>query len=129
MTSYPEAMGWEFGDFEKTVSLDLTLGRASPAGELTVGDVGTVSIVKIVSLSPLVERLKVKKWINVSYLNNESRQCFVFRCIWLYNITTDSRLWKSGRSARKIVDSTKEREKGPTDSSLVSLGAYALLNK
>ena len=29
-----------------------------------------------VSLSPRVERLKLKKWINVSYLNNESRQCF-----------------------------------------------------
>ena len=52
MTSCLEAMGWEFGDFEKAVSWDLTLGQASPAGGgLTVGDVGTVSIVKIVSLS------------------------------------------------------------------------------
>ena len=31
MTSYPEAMGWEFGDFEKDVSWDSTQGRASPA--------------------------------------------------------------------------------------------------
>ena len=46
MTSCPEAMGWNF---------------FSSAGELTVGDVGTVSIIKIVSLSPRVEKLKVKK--------------------------------------------------------------------
>ena len=101
MTSYPEAIGWEIGDFEKEVSWDSTLGRASPAGGLTVDDVGdswfvyhwgrqlklksdhkvlqistdrdlggygmrsafvgsdsTVSIVKIVSLSPRVEKLK-----------------------------------------------------------------------
>ena len=38
----------------------------------------TVIIVKIVSLSPRVEYLKFKKVINVSYLNQESRQCFVF---------------------------------------------------
>ena len=37
---------------------------------------GTVSIVKIVSLSPRVENLKVKKVIKVSYLNQESRQGF-----------------------------------------------------
>ena len=37
----------------------------------------TVSIVKIVSLSLLVSKnLKVKKVIKVSYLNQESRQCF-----------------------------------------------------
>ena len=41
-----------------------------------VGSDGTVSIVKIVSLSPRVENLKVKKLIKVSYLNQESRQCF-----------------------------------------------------
>ena len=58
MMSGREAMGWELGDFEKTVSWDSTLGRASPAGGLTVGDEGTVSIVKIVSLSPRVEKLK-----------------------------------------------------------------------
>ena len=34
-----------------------------------VGSDGTVSIVKIVSLSPRVENLKVKKVIKVSYLN------------------------------------------------------------
>ena len=76
MTSCPEAMGWEFGDFEKDVSWDLTLGRASPAGGLTVGDLGTVSMVKIASLSPRVEKLKVKKLINVSYLNNGESPMF-----------------------------------------------------
>ena len=32
MTSCQEAMGWEFGDFEKDVSWDPTLGRANPVG-------------------------------------------------------------------------------------------------
>ena len=41
-----------------------------------VGSDGTVSMVKILSLSPRVENLKVKKVINVSYLNKDSRQCF-----------------------------------------------------
>ena len=40
MTSCPETMGWEFGDFEKEVCWYSTLGRASPAGGLTVDDVG-----------------------------------------------------------------------------------------
>ena len=38
----------------------------------------TVSITKIVSLSPRVENLRVKKVIKVSYLNQESRQCFAY---------------------------------------------------
>ena len=42
-----------------------------------VGSDGTVRIVKIVSLSPHVENLKVKKVIKVSYLN--SRESSVFR--------------------------------------------------
>ena len=42
-----------------------------------VGSDGTVSIVKIVSLSPCVENLKVKKVIKVSYLNY--RESSVFR--------------------------------------------------
>ena len=43
-----------------------------------VGSDVTISIVKIVylSLSPRVENLKVKTVIKVSYLNQESRQCF-----------------------------------------------------
>ena len=87
MTSCLEAMGWEFWWFlKKVVSWDLNLGEASPAGgygrcrafvgavswDWTLGwpvqlgswlkdDVGTASIVKIVSLSPCVEKLKVKK--------------------------------------------------------------------
>ena len=32
MTSCPEAMGWEFGDFEKDVCSDPTLGPVCPAG-------------------------------------------------------------------------------------------------
>ena len=70
-----KAVSWELSLSE--ASWDLKLGEASPvvvytihhtfvgtgssAGELTVGDVGTVSIVKIVSLSPRAEELKVKK--------------------------------------------------------------------
>ena len=49
-------MGRKFGDFEKDVSRDLTLGRASSAGGMAVGNVGTVSIVKIVCLSLLVSK-------------------------------------------------------------------------
>ena len=40
-----------------TRTLVKTRLRASPGGGLTVGHVGTVSIVKIVSLSPRVEKL------------------------------------------------------------------------
>ena len=43
---------------------------------------------KIVSLSPLVSKnLNLKKVIKVSYLNQESRQCFVFfgfLCVWTF---------------------------------------------
>ena len=44
------------------------LWAESSAGELTVGDVGTVSIVKIVSLSPHVEKLKVKEKLNKRFV-------------------------------------------------------------
>ena len=81
MMSCPEAMGWEFGDFEKDVSWDLTLGRACPVGgwdlgvlqiptdrdfggytmrSAFVGSDSTVSIVKIVSFSSC-RKTKVKK--------------------------------------------------------------------
>ena len=52
-----------------------------------VGSDGTVSLVRIVSLSPRVENLNLKKVIKVSYLNQESRQCFVFfgfLCVWTF---------------------------------------------
>ena len=42
---------------------------------------------KIVSLSPRDENLNLKKVINVSYLNQESRQYFVFfgfLCVWTF---------------------------------------------
>ena len=75
-------MAWEFGDFEKDVSWDPTLDRASSAGgygirSAFVGSDSTVSIVKIVSLSLSSSRKpKVKKLINVSYLNNEELSVF-----------------------------------------------------
>ena len=47
-----------------------------------VGSDGTVNIVKIVSLSPRVENLKVKKVIKVSYLNE--RKSSVFRDSFAY---------------------------------------------
>ena len=49
--------------------------RVCWVSELRADAERTVSIVKIVSLS-LLESLKVKKVIKVSYLNQESRQCF-----------------------------------------------------
>ena len=54
-----------------------------------VGSDGTVIIVEIVclSLSPHVENLNLRKVIKVSYLNQESRQCFVFfgfLCVWTF---------------------------------------------
>ena len=91
------------GDFEKDVSWDFTLAEASQAGGLRdarlLGELVEIwlwarqfnwgvdcgrcrnskhskKLCVCLSLSPRVERLKVKKWINVSYLNNESRQCF-----------------------------------------------------
>ena len=75
-----------FGDFLKKQwveiwlwarRVEIWLWTGQPARGWVKDDVGTVSIVKIVSLSPRVEKLKVKKkLINISYLNNESRQCF-----------------------------------------------------
>ena len=81
------------GDFwKKAVSWDLRLDEASwfsglgeaRPGQLglrdaprVVGSDGTVSIVEIVSLSPRVENLKIKKVIKVSYLNY--RESSVFR--------------------------------------------------
>ena len=79
-----------WGDFwKKAVSWDSNLEEAS--GFLSwvrpvelglqdvphmVGSDGTVSIVKIVSLSPRVENLKVKKVIKVSYLNYQGSSVF-----------------------------------------------------
>ena len=102
MTLCPEAMGREFGDFEKDVSWDPTLGRASPAGgygmrSAFVGSDSTVSIVKIVCLSlSSCRKTKVKKLINVLYLNNGESSGFrislhLYVCIvvsWLYNNMT-----------------------------------------
>ena len=108
MTSCPEAMGWEFGDFEKVVSWDPTLGRASPAGgygmrSAFVGSDGTVSLVKLVSLSSC-RKTKVKKLINVSYLNNGESSVFrislhLYICIavsWLYNSHIEDIHWGWG---------------------------------
>ena len=98
MTSCPEAMGWDSSVFwKKAVSLNLRQNEAS--WDLNLGEVSPVvdcgmraSLLgqwveswrwtnsqhskKSVSLPPRVENLKVKKVIKVSYLNQESRQCF-----------------------------------------------------
>ena len=62
--------GLIFGDRRGQASWGL---RDAPR---VVGLDGTVNIVKIVSLSPRVENLNLKKVIKVSYLNQESSQCF-----------------------------------------------------
>ena len=113
MMSWPEAMGWGFWViFEKKQWVEIwTKAKgvdfqiwASP-GQLglrdaprVVGSDVTVSIVKIMSLSPRVENLKVKKVIKVSNLNY--RESSVFRvcfgipthvnisCICIFYITT-----------------------------------------
>ena len=103
MTSCPETMGWEFWWFlKKAVSWFLNLGEASLAGyygmrraffeSVQLGswvkdDVGTVSIVKIVCLSPRVEKLKVKK-INKRFVPELKKVVSVsgFLCIWTFYI-------------------------------------------
>ena len=82
MTSCSEAMGWGFWViFEKKTELrpESRRGQLGLRGApRVVWSDGTVSIVKIMSVSPRVENLKVKKVIKVSYLNKESRQCFAY---------------------------------------------------
>ena len=59
------------------VEIWLWAGPVQLGGGLTVGDVGTVSIVKIVCLSlSSCRKTKVKKVINVSYLNNGESSVF-----------------------------------------------------
>ena len=83
MTSCPEVMGRGFGViFEKKHLVEIWTKRrvdfrvSARPGQFglrdaphVVGSDGTVSIIKIVSLSPRVENLKVKKVMKVSYLN------------------------------------------------------------
>ena len=119
------------GDFwkKKAVSWDLKLDEwvdvwaSARPGQLglrdeprVVGSDGTVSIVEIVSFSPRVENLKVKKVIKVSYLNYQSCQCFGIpryagHC-WRSKekIVSDVLLWtpaygqsKAGRPARTFI--------------------------
>ena len=102
MTSCPEAcVFWkkkavEIWDWMKRVGIRISVGpvqlfaagctRVCWVSELRADAGRTVSIVKIVSLSPRDENLKVKKVIKVSYLNQESRQCFAgFLCMWTFN--------------------------------------------
>ena len=86
MTSWAGILGY----FEKkAVTWDLEPRRVQlglrGARAPVVGSDRTVSIVKILCLSTRVENLKVKKVIKVSYLNQESRQCFVgFLCMWTF---------------------------------------------
>ena len=68
--TFLESVSWDLNLGE--ASWDIwTLGRPVQLGSWLKDDVGTVSIGKnCVSLSPRVEKLKVKKkLINVSYLN------------------------------------------------------------
>ena len=92
MTSCPEAIGWELWWFWKKNSsfrfdsgrgeVRLDSGPGSSAGELTVGDEGTISIVKIVFLSPRVEKLKVKK-VNKRFVP-EQKESSEFRDFYAY---------------------------------------------
>ena len=73
MTSCLEAMGWEFGDFwkKKLVEIWVWAGPVQLGWGLTVGDVGTVSIVKIVSLS-LCRKTK-RQEVNKSFVPEQRR--------------------------------------------------------
>ena len=97
---FKKAVSWDLRLDETNWDLNLDgaswfseLGRPGQASSglrdtlLFVGSDATVGIVKIVSLSPRVKNLKVKKIIKVSDLNPESRQCFVFfgfLCVWIF---------------------------------------------
>ena len=83
MTSCPEAMGWgSWVFFKKSSQLRFEPRRVQLGlgGEpCDVRSDGTVSILKIVCLSPRVENVKVKKVIKLSYLNQRrvvSVSCF-----------------------------------------------------
>ena len=94
----PGRDGWEFGDLEKAVSWYLTLGRASPAcGGLTVGDVGTVSIVKIVSLSSC-RKTKSQEGNKHSVPEQQSCQCFGFLHANVYFTKVDMSLNKRNQT-------------------------------
>ena len=103
MTSCREAMGWGFCViFEKKQLVEIgtwpkrvDFWASARPGQLglrdaarVVGSTGTVSLVKIVSLAPRVENLKVKKVIKVSYLNygksSVFRVFFGFLCRWTF---------------------------------------------
>ena len=102
MMSCPEAMGWDSWVFwkKKCSELRFETGRSElrfgsrgvqlglGGAPRIVGSDGTVIIVKIMSLSSRVENLKVKKVFKVSYLNQESCQCFEcfsgFLCVWTF---------------------------------------------
>ena len=92
MTSCPEATGWDSLWFWiKAVSWDLNLDEANwffgpGRGQSSLWTAGCAACCRVrwnsqhskncVSLSPRVKYLKVKKVIKVSYLNQESHQCF-----------------------------------------------------
>ena len=73
----------------------LSLGEARPVGSMRCTTRGWVrwnsQIVKIVTFSPRVENLKVKKVMKVSYLSNrESLVCWVFfgfLCMWTFYVS------------------------------------------
>ena len=94
MTSYPEAMGWGFGDLEKTVSWDSTLDEGSWFSGARRGQTSSLQwgaarggvrwksqICKKLCMSLLLmsKNFKLKK-VNKSCVPEpeESRQCFVY---------------------------------------------------
>ena len=76
-------MGWFFGPGRGQCSVDCRMRvRVGWVGELRADDGRTVSIEKL-----CLSLLNLKKVIKVSYLNQESRQCFVFfgfLCVWTF---------------------------------------------
>ena len=77
----------DLGEASAVCGLRGTCACALDGSELRADDGRTVSIEKIVSLYPRVKNLNLKKVIKVSYLNRESRQCFVFfgfLCVWTF---------------------------------------------
>ena len=93
MTSCPEVRGWDFRWFfkkETWVEIWLWAGPDPTGGGLTVGDVGTVHIVKIVSLSSC-RKSKTQEVNKRSYLNNNESS--VFRISLYHGYTTTVTMW------------------------------------
>ena len=75
------------GAFVGLVSWDTDSGPRVQLGSWLKGDVGTVSIVKIVSLSPRVEKMKVKKIKRFVPELKKVVGISGFLCIWTFYIS------------------------------------------